>query len=107
MKKFYLLMIAAAALTACTTRTATVAGLTFDPSACIEKTLTMPDGESVAFDAYENIYFVTNVEDSTYQTLNFYVPKSAGQDTPIFLRTYVGISELCGRYESIEKSTGI
>lgn len=90
MKKFYLLMIAAAALTACTTRTATVAGLTFDPSACIEKTLTMPDGESVAFDAYENIYFVTNVEDSTYQTLNFYVPKGAGQDTPIFLRTYVG-----------------
>jgi hypothetical protein len=35
---------------------------------------------------------VTNVEDSTYQTLNFYVPEQLanGDKTPILLRTYVG-----------------
>ena len=89
MKKIFLFALAAG-LTACATRTTTIEGLTFDPTVCTEKTLTMPNGESVVYDAYEDIYFVTNVEDSTYQTLNFYVPKGAGQDTPIFFRTYVG-----------------
>ncbi len=50
----------------------------------------MPNGENITYDAYENIYFVTNVEDSTYQTLNVYVPQGANEKTPIFLRTYVG-----------------
>ena len=68
----------------------TIEGLTFDPSIGTEKTLVMPNGERIAYQAYENIYFVTNVEDSTYQTLNFYVPEGADEDTPIFLRTYVG-----------------
>ena len=98
MRKLYL-VVAVAVLAGCGAKTATIEGLTFDPSICTEKTLTMPDGESVVYDAYEDIYFVTNVEDSTYQTLNFYVPKGAGQDTPIFLRTYVGgfmAAKACG-----------
>lgn len=38
------------------------------------KSLQMPDGEVVSYKAYEGIYYVKNVEDSTYQTLNLYVP---------------------------------
>lgn len=34
------------------------------------KSLQMPDGEMVSYKAYEGIYYVKNVEDSTYQTLN-------------------------------------
>lgn len=89
MKK-HLLSILSVALVACTPTPVTIEGLTFDPSICTEKSLVMPDGETIAYDAYENIYFVTHVEDSTYQTLNFYVPKGANEKTPIFLRTYVG-----------------
>lgn len=56
------------------------------------KSLQMPDGEVVSYKAYEGIYYVKNVEDSTYQTLNLYVPFGV-KDTdsvPILLRTYVG-----------------
>lgn len=54
--------------------------------------LTMPWGEDVAYFAYENIAYVTNVEDSTYQTLNYYVPAQnpRAEYSPILLRTYVG-----------------
>ena len=66
--------------------------LVFDPQAYKESSLTMPDGKDVRFKAYEGIYYVTNVEDSTYQTLNIYVPEvlRSGDSTPIFLRTYIG-----------------
>ena len=71
MKKLYLLALASV-MAGCSTKTAGITeGLTFDPSVRTEKTLTMPNGECIAYDAYEDIYFVTNVEDSTYQTLNF------------------------------------
>jgi len=50
----------------------------------------MPDGQQVHYTAYEHLYFVTNVEDSAYQFMNIYVPDGATQQTPIFLRTYVG-----------------
>ena len=52
--------------------------------------MTMHDGTEVFFTAYEHLFYVTNVEDSTYQFLNVYVPEGATQHTPIFLRTYVG-----------------
>lgn len=58
-----------------------------------ENTLTFLDGKTVKYRAYETIYYVANVVDSTYQYLNVYVPESAytnGGKTPIFLRTYVG-----------------
>lgn len=66
--------------------------LRFDPAAYTDQTLTMPDGSEVAYKAYEGIFYVTNVEDSAYQTLNIYVPvkMAAVPRIPILLRTYVG-----------------
>ena len=64
--------------------------LTFNPESYTTGSLTLPSGEKVDFKAYEKLYFVANVEDSTYQYMNVYVPEGASQKTPIFLRTYVG-----------------
>lgn len=64
--------------------------LEFDPNSGQQMELTMPRGETVSYTAYERLYYVTNVEDSTYQYLNIYVPQGATEQTPIFLRTYVG-----------------
>lgn len=66
--------------------------LRFNPENYTSQTLTMPDGSTVAYKAYEGIFYVTNVEDSTYQTLNIYVPEQMAAVTrvPILLRTYVG-----------------
>ncbi len=57
-----------------------------------ESTLTFLDGATVKYRAFENIYFVSKVVDSTYQYLNFYVPESAytSQATPMFLKTNIG-----------------
>lgn len=49
--------------------------LRFDADDFTVESLTMPDGQEVKFRAYEGIYYVTNIEDSTYQTLNIYVPE--------------------------------
>ncbi len=67
--------------------------LRFHPSQGEQRTLTMPDGTTVRYEAYEKLYYVTNVEDSAYQCLNFYVPESAADgssDVPILLRNNVG-----------------
>ncbi len=66
--------------------------LRFDPDKFTTGQLTMPDGEQLKFKAYEGIFYVRNVEDSTYQTLNIYVPEKLADlpRIPIFLRTYVG-----------------
>jgi hypothetical protein len=64
--------------------------LEFDASKGKQMELTMPRGELVRYTAYEHLYFVTNVEDTTYQYLNIYIPEGATEATPIFLRTYVG-----------------
>ena len=64
--------------------------LQFDPNAGEARVMTMHDGTRVRYTAYERLYFVTNIEDSAYQFLNVYVPDGATQQTPIFLRTYVG-----------------
>ena len=66
--------------------------LRLNPSGGTQATLTMPSGEKVSYTAYEGNYYVTNVEDSVYQTLNIYVPEQlrSGDETPIFLRTYIG-----------------
>ncbi len=66
------------------------ASLTFDANGGTAETLTMPDGKVVKYTAYTRLYFVTNVEDPTYQYMNVFVPEGATQQTPIFLRTYVG-----------------
>lgn len=64
--------------------------LQFDAKSGVPGEISFHDGSSVKFTAYERLYFVTNVEDSTYQYMNVYVPEGANQKTPIFLRTYVG-----------------
>ncbi len=74
---------------ACTTHNP-ADGLSFDATSATIATLTMPDGSDVQYTAYERLYYVSNVEDSTYQFLNIYVPAGATEATPIFLRTYVG-----------------
>lgn len=66
--------------------------LRFDPENFTRQTITMPDGEQVAFKAYEGIPYVKNIEDPTYQTLNIYVPERLADipRVPILMRTYVG-----------------
>ena len=66
--------------------------LRFNPDNYIRQSLTMPDGREVSYKAYEGIYYVTNVEDSVYQTLNIYVPDRLANipRVPVLLRTYVG-----------------
>ena len=64
--------------------------LQFDHANGVKASLTMPDGKVVNYTAYTNLYFVTNIEDSTYQYMNIFVPEGATQRSPIFLRTYVG-----------------
>jgi len=65
-------------------------GLSFDASSGKAGSIELPTGEIVNYTAYEKLYFVTDVEDPTYQYMNVYVPDGATQTTPIFLRTYVG-----------------
>ena len=65
-------------------------GLSFDANAGVKTSMTYVDGTKVSYTAYEGLFYVTNVEDSAYQTMNVYVPDGATQQTPIFLRTYVG-----------------
>ena len=64
--------------------------LTFDKSKGEKTQLAMPNGQSISYTAYTHLYYVTHVEDSTYQYLNIFVPEGATDRTPIFLRTYVG-----------------
>ena len=66
--------------------------LRFDPENFTRQTLFMPDGEEVTYKAYEGLQYVKNVEDSTYQTLNIYVPEHLADipRVPILMRTYVG-----------------
>ena len=64
--------------------------LQFNPESGVEASLIMPNGKVVNYTAYNKLYFVTNVEDSTYQYMNIFVPEGANEQTPIFLRTYIG-----------------
>ena len=92
--KFHISTILAAFLIGCGVPIQAKEGdkLVFDPTDGKQATLTMPSGENIAYTAYENIFYVTNIEDSVYQTLNIYVPETLkrSESTPIFLRTYIG-----------------
>lgn len=63
--------------------------LQFDASKGVAGSVEMPKGK-VNYTAFTKLYFVTNVEDSTYQYVNIFVPEGATQRTPIFLKTNVG-----------------
>ena len=65
-------------------------GLMFDASKGVAGSVTMPDGKIVNYTAHTKLYYVTNVEDSTYQYINVFVPEGANQSTPIFMPNYVG-----------------
>ena len=91
MKKTLLLMLAVAvALGISARQKAPQPTLQYDPNAGEARVMTMYDGSTIRYTAYERLFFVTNIEDSAYQFLNVYVPDGATQQTPIFLRTYVG-----------------
>lgn len=77
-------------MSACTAPSPKADGLVFDNNSGTSGNIILPTGKTVNYTAYERLFFVTNVEDSTYQYMNVYVPEGATQETPIFLRTYVG-----------------
>ena len=64
--------------------------LRFDADKGVRTELVMPNGQTVKYTAYTKLYFVTNVEDSTYQYMNLFVPDGATEQSPIFLHTYIG-----------------
>ena len=49
-------------------------GLSFDAKAGVKASMTYVDGTKVSYTAYEGLFYVTNVEDSTYQTMNVMCP---------------------------------
>jgi len=89
MRTFCLSVVVALSLSACMAEK-NPSKLRFDASKVTEGSVTMPQGDVVKYTAYTNLYYVENVEDSTYQYLNVFIPEGATQQTPILLRTYVG-----------------
>ena len=89
-----LMLLAATSALASTPVSGNDDALKFNPEAYTTQVLQMPDGKTVNYRAYERIYYVTNVEDSTYQYLNFFVPEavyaSDNQSAPIFMKNNVG-----------------
>ena len=90
MKKSLFVLLGALCSMGLSAKTKAGTPLSFDRSKGVKTQLTMPDGHSVSYIAYTQLYYVSHVEDSTYQYLNIFVPDGATERTPIFLRTYVG-----------------
>lgn len=90
MKKILFLALAAGVMAACQGTSLKDDGLRFDASSGEISSLVMPDGTTVSYTAYEHLYYCTEVEDTTYQYMNIYVPEGATEQSPIFLREYVG-----------------
>lgn len=90
MKKFFATALMAVFYVCAVSAQKPTSGLTFDVSKGVAGSVTMPDGCNVHYTAYTNLYYVTNIEDSAYQFLNVFVPEGATQQSPIFLRNYVG-----------------
>lgn len=87
------LVVVYSSLTAFSANAQEGASLVFDPNAFTENTMQYPTGEEIRYRAYENIYYVRNVADPAYQTLNIYVPEhiySNNLKAPVFLKTNVG-----------------
>lgn len=90
-KKLLFVLAATAGLGAVEAKTNKgVKPLHFDKQVAVEQSLTMPNGKTVHYTAYTKQYYVRNVEDSTYQYLNIFVPQGADERSPIFIRTYIG-----------------
>lgn len=81
MKKFF---VASLALVLCVCAQAAkkpTPKLVFDASKGVAGSVTLPNGKKVNYTAYTNLYYVTHVEDSTYQYMNVFVPE--GQRNPL------------------------
>lgn len=90
MKKFF---VASLALVLCVCAQAAkkpTPKLVLDASKGVAGSVTLPTGKKVNYTAYTKLYYVTHVEDSTYQYMNVFVPEGATQSTPIFMPNYVG-----------------
>lgn len=88
-------VVMAGILTGCnSSNSADSSALQFDASNFKTASLVMPSGDTVQYKAYEGIFYVENVEDSTYQTLNIYVSTDLkgrkDNEIPILMRQYVG-----------------
>ena len=90
MKKFF---VASLTLVLCVCAQAakkTTPKLVLDASKGVAGSVTLPTGKKVNYTAYTKLYYVTHVEDSTYQYMNVFVPEGATQSTPIFMPNYMG-----------------
>ena len=90
MRKHFVTALAMVACVSAVAATKPMPKLTFDASKGVAGSVTMPQGQIVHYTAYTNLYYVTHIEDSTYQYMNVFVPQGADQHTPIFMRNYVG-----------------
>ena len=86
MKKLFVTTLAVAAVCA----TVSAQKLEYDASKGVAGSITTPFGKEVNYTAYTNLYYVTNVEDSTYQFMNVFIPEGATQESPIFMPNNVG-----------------
>ncbi len=93
MKKIITLATALAVVASCSAakkKQQEVKPLEFNANNYTEESISVPNHGTVKYKAYTKLYYVTNVEDSTYQYLNLFVPEGATQSTPIFLPNGVG-----------------
>lgn len=90
MKKYFVTAFAVAMSVYASAGEKPASSLMFDASKGVAGSVTMPKGSIVNYTAYTNLYYVTNIEDSTYQYINVFVPENADDKTPIFMRNYVG-----------------
>ena len=90
MRAIFTILLAAAACCCRAADNKATETLTFDASKGVAATMTTPRGDVVNYVAYNNLYYVSNVEDSTYQYMNVFVPEGATQQTPIYMPNYVG-----------------
>lgn len=90
MRKFFVTAMATVLFVCAAAARRTVPQLAFDSTKGVAGSVTMPTGQTVHYTAYTKLYYVTNVEDTTYQYMNVYVPDGATQQSPIFLKNNVG-----------------
>ena len=90
MKQYFVTALAVVSCVCAMAGEKPTSGLMFDASKGVAGSVTMPDGKIVNYTAHTKLYYVTNVEDSTYQYINVFVPEGANQSTPIFMPNYVG-----------------
>ncbi len=90
MNRFFVTALSAVVYVCAAAAQKPASGLAFDVSKGVAGSVTVADGRLVHYTAYTKLFYVANVEDSTYQYLNIFVPDGATQRTPIFMRNYVG-----------------